>query len=294
MKKYFYIIICLSFAIFFNGCSTSNNSKANEDTVTKSEKVEPASYAKSPSEDNATLKDYYEIIGSCSTLSEKELKNLTQWRSDIRILANKYKDSLIINGLSNLKEVSLTFDDGADNKFTPAIIDVLNKKEVKGNFFFIGDNIDANPNVVKKAFNDGHLVLNHSLSHKDLSTLKEDDFKKEILANEEKIKKITGKAPALLRPPYGSIKENQIHITDSLGIKNILWSTDTLDWSQRDKNNIYKNVIDNVRPGEIILMHSNANRQATLDALPLIIDSLKEKGYNIVTLDKLLNVNAYK
>lgn len=98
----------------------------------------------------------------------------------------------------------------------------------------------------------------------------------------------------MIRPPFGTVNENIIQEAEKNNVVIILWSIDTLDWSQKESANIAQNVLGNVRPGDIILMHSDEDKQATAEALPTIIKGLQEKGYDIVGLDELLQLNAYK
>ena len=100
--------------------------------------------------------------------------------------------------------------------------------------------------------------------------------------------------PAIIRPPYGSINNDVLDVCKNNGEKVVLWSIDTLDWSQLEPDHIVQNVLSNVRPGDIILMHSTDGREATVEALPRIIEGLRQKGYDMVSLSVLLQTPAYK
>ena len=235
---------------------------------------------------------YYPILGESSNLSESSKDSMDNWRKYIVDLANKNKDLLFINGPNTSRNVALTFDDGPDDKVTPKILDILKNKGVNASFFFLGDNIDKYPEIALRTFEEGNLVLNHSTTHKDLSKLSKEDFAKEVDTTDDKIKNLIGKTPNIIRPPYGAISELDEYKERNLKIA--LWSIDTLDWSKRDKDNILSNVTNNIRPGDIILMHTSPDTEATAEALPLIIDYLKENNFNIVTLDELLGIPPYK
>lgn len=237
---------------------------------------------------------YIPILGESKNLTEKQKMSMDKWRKDIVELANKNKDSVVINGSTEKKRVALTFDDGPDGVITPKILNILKEKNVKASFFFIGKNIDLFPGIVKRTYNEGNLVLNHSLTHADLSNKEMKDIKKEVQNNEDKIYSLINKKPKLIRPPYGALTQNSINEIESLNYKMIIWSIDTLDWSQKESSNITRNVLDNVRNGDIILMHSNGDKKATAEALPAIINGLEKKGYEMVTLDQLLNVEPYQ
>lgn len=237
----------------------------------------------------------YDIVGDSNKLSDKQLKELIQWRKDAIEYATEYSEEVFINGQTEEKKICLTFDDGVDSKITPKVLDVLKQYNVKGSFFFIGETLERHADIVKRAFNEGHLVLNHSWSHPHLSKMiDENTVKDEILLTEDQLYNIIGKRPAIMRPPYGDIDKEVITCIANNNYKIVLWSIDTLDWSQREKDNIVNNIVRNVRPGDIVLMHTNDTKQATLDALPAIITTLKESGYEFVDVSEMLGIEPYK
>ncbi len=236
----------------------------------------------------------YSILGESKNLTKKQKEDMDKWRSEIVGLSKNNKDYIYINGGEGKKEVALTFDDGPDGKITPEILDILKKNNIHASFFFIGKYVDLYPDTVKRAYSEGNLVLNHSMSHIDLSNKSSEIIDKELLGNEDKIFNLINKRPAIMRPPYGAVTQLSADEIKKLGYKAVIWSIDTLDWSQKESSNISKNVLDNVRNGDIILMHSNADKKTTAEALPEIIKGLREKGYDMVTLDDLLGIAAYK
>lgn len=257
---------------------SSNNSLTKEtDTVAANVKIIP-----------------YEIKGVSNNLSLKAVNSMNKWREDIVNTAKENTDLVYTNGASNINAVSLTFDDGPDGNITPKILDVLKQNGIQANFFCIGTSAQNHSSIIKREFDEGNLVLNHSYSHADFTNKSNDFIQNELAKTDDIIYSIIGKKPLLFRPPYGIVNSNVIDIAKKNNEKIIIWSIDTLDWSQKDKYNIAKNVLDNVRPGEIILMHCNEDKLTTLESLPMIINGLKEKGYSIVTLDKLLNTPAYR
>ncbi|HEY8804097.1 MAG TPA: polysaccharide deacetylase family protein, partial [Clostridium sp.] len=148
--------------------------------------------------------------------------------------------------------------------------------------------------IIKQAYADGDVIANHSWSHKDFTTINAAEINNEVTLTENEINKVIGKRSALIRPPYGDINDAVQNTLTALNYKSIIWSIDTLDWEQREVDNIVKNVVNNVRPGDIILMHCNEDKKVTTEALPQIISKLKEMGYSFVTVDKLLDLSAYK
>jgi peptidoglycan-N-acetylglucosamine deacetylase len=238
--------------------------------------------------------EVYNIVGSSNKLSKKDQVDLDNWRHEIVYLAKKNKDTVFINGFTENKTVCLTFDDGPDGTITPRVLDILKAHHIKASFFFIGENVKEYPAVVKRAYNEDNLVLNHSYTHPKFSKLSEKDIKKELSLTETAIYNLIGKRTSIIRPPYGDVTQKTINILKGENYKTVIWSIDTLDWFQKDKKNIAGNVLKNVRPGDIILMHSIEGNRATLKALPIIIQGLQKMGYKFLDISEMLHVNAYK
>ncbi|MFO1445202.1 DUF4309 domain-containing protein [Bacillus sp. Bva_UNVM-123] len=233
-----------------------------------------------------------DIKGNSNKLTENAWKSMQDWRKQITLFAEK-QENVYTNG-PNIRKVALTFDDGPDEMVTQGIIDILNKYDVKGNFFFLGSKMKDYPQVVHNAYESGHLVLSHTYHHLDLTTLANNNVKTEITQTGKEIRSIIGKEPAILRTPYGATNEQIAKIAQQEGYSIVLWSIDTLDWSQMEAENIVYNVTNNLRNGDIILMHSNEDKSETEKALPRIIEALQERNYEIVTLEELLEVKAYQ
>lgn len=224
----------------------------------------------------------YEILGQHSSLSEQAFARMLKWRKEVRELTSRLgSKQIIINDTPNSNSVYLTFDDGPDSIITPSVVDILLKNGASGNFFFTGENIKKYPDVVKKVIESNNFVAGHTFSHTKLTDLSEEEIEKEIIEANNLIEKITGNKPVYFRPPYGAINDNVINISQKLNLKIILWSLDTLDWANKESNVIIKNVEENLRPGEIILMHSNSDRSETCEALGRVIKLIKSKGYKI-------------
>lgn len=236
----------------------------------------------------------YNILGKSNNLSEEQQKNMNKWRSDIVKFAGDNPGLVFINGFTSDKMVCLTFDDGPDDEITPQVLNILKRYHVKASFFFVGNKLEQHPDVVQRAYQDGHLVLSHSWSHQQLNLMERQEIKREIQLTEDKLYELIGQRPAFIRPPFGEIDGKVADVVKSKNGKVILWSIDTLDWSQREKNNIINNVTENVRPGDIILMHCDGDKTETVNALPEIITSLREKGYQFVDLGEMLKINPYQ
>lgn len=237
----------------------------------------------------------YNILGSTDKLGNAQMKSINDGRNYVVQFARKHPDEVYINGQTNEQRVSITFDDGPDSTVTPAVLDLFKKKNITANFFFLGNQIDFYPNVVRRAYDEGHIILNHSLNHPYFTQLDPHSIKAQVILTEDKIKRIIGKRPAMIRPPHGMVNDNVLSGIRGTNNRIVIWSIDTMDWVKNiEIPNVVGNVLDNVRPGDIILMHSGPGQRTALSALSDIIKGLFEKGYRIVGLGELLNVNPYK
>lgn len=184
----------------------------------------------------------------------------------------------------NKKVVALTFDDGPNPSTTTQALDTLAKYNVKATFFILGKNIAGNEDLLKRMKSEGHVVGNHSWDHPVLSKLSLEDAKKQITDTEDSLTKVLGSSSKLMRPPYGSITDD---IRNSLDLSFIMWNVDSLDWKSKNESAILTEIQHQVRNGSIVLMHDIHG--ATVNALPKIIEYLKEEGYTFVTVPEMLN-----
>ena len=171
-----------------------------------------------------------------------------------------------------VKEVFLTFDDGPNPDFTPAILDILKKYSVSATFFLLGQNAKAYPDLVEKIVNQGHSVANHTLSHSDLSLCKIGKIIQEI----QQCRKLVPDN-YILRPPYGNINVFSMLLAITLRYKLVFWSIDSFDHKKIPFEQVVNNVMqEQPRPGDVILLHDmNEN---VVQALPLIIEAFRAKG----------------
>ena len=180
------------------------------------------------------------------------------------------------------KMVALTFDDGPDSKTTPQALEILKRYNAKATFFMVGQNVAANPELAKRVLDEGHQLGIHTWSNPDLTKLPLNQSKKEILDTQEAIYKATGIRPMITRPPYGAINSTVQNAVDQ---SFIMWSVDSLDWKTRNTKAIMQEIVK-THPGSIILMHDI--HQTSIDALPSVLEYLKNNGYTLVTVDELL------
>lgn len=189
------------------------------------------------------------------------------------------------------KVCAISFDAAWGNEQTDDLLDTLDEYEVKTTFFLVGSWVKKYPESVKKIAEKGHDVGNHSSTHAHMPALSADKMKKEITDCNERVKKLTGKSPTLFRAPYGDYDNNVVNMVKSLDMYCVQWNIDSLDWKDPSVEQIVKNCTDKLVPGSIILLHNGAAN--TPAALPKIIEGIKDKGYKIVPISKLIPKGSY-
>ena len=181
--------------------------------------------------------------------------------------------------------VALTFDDGPNASSTPILLDGLKERKVRATFFLIGENVEKGENekIVKRMYEEGHLIGNHTYTHCNLSKLETGEAKKELEQTDTVIEKITGKQPAFARAPYGELP---VDSEQDLSRMYIGWTVDPLDWMTEDAGSVVKTVVEEINPGDIILLHDCY--PSSVQAAIRIVDLLQGKGYEFVTVDHLI------
>ncbi|GLZ05762.1 deacetylase [Actinomadura sp. NBRC 104412] len=182
------------------------------------------------------------------------------------------------------KCVALTFDDGPA-PVTGRLLDTLAAHRVRATFFLVGENVERYPEIVAREAREGHELANHSYSHPNLRRPSERAVRRQLRRTQEVIRRVTGVTPTLMRPPYGATDKGVAAITRELGLAQVLWSVDPLDWRVRDKRNVARVVSHEARKGAIVLMHDI--HPSTVAAVPRIIERLSRKGYFFVTVSEL-------
>ncbi len=177
--------------------------------------------------------------------------------------------------------VALTFDDGPKTE-TTQLLDVLKSKGVKATFFVVGKQCEKYPDVLKRISDEGHALGNHTYSHSALEYLHPQAIEKEIFRCQVAVRDITGREMRLIRPPGAHFGDKVKTIARKFGLRIVLYSANCSKVEGTTAEKIAKFVISSAKPGAVILMH-NLDR-VTLQALPRIIDELRAKGYDFVTL----------
>lgn len=191
------------------------------------------------------------------------------------------------------KTVAFTFDDGPSPNNTPKVLDILDKYGIKATFFLVGLQMQSSPNLVKEVMNRGHVIGNHTFTHswhpqREMAL-------KEFVRWESLLKELTGRETHLFRPPFGRTNSAFSLVALQRGYPLILWTNSGADTGTKKRDtlaqkaqSVYDNVVGNIHPGDIVILHDNADKAHTVQALPRIIEALKKKGYGFVTVPELL------
>lgn len=197
----------------------------------------------------------------------------------------------IYRGPQNVKKVALTFDDGP-NERTQEMLDMLKKLDVPATFFIVGYVAETEQDMVRKIYEAGHEIENHSYSHRRFNTLSDDEIEPEITKCAAIIKSITGHTSTYFRPPGGHSTEAVKKAAARQGITPVFWTIMCSQYEGEHYANLADHVLNNICNGAIILMHNG--EPATTSALAKIVPDLRARGYQFVRLDDLLKEsNSY-
>lgn len=204
--------------------------------------------------------------------------------------ADKTKQVIFRYKENDNMKIALTFDDGPHPYYTPEILKILDEFNVKATFFFVGQNVENYHEAAEKVLAGGHEIGNHTYTHHRVRSIEHDSLIEEINKCEDAIFTIDEYHPRLFRPPEGAFDKDVEKTALEFDYSVILWSIDTRDWEHASPDNILKNVLCNVKSGDILLMHDYISHSSpTPEALRMIIPTLIEKGYNFVTVSELIN-----
>lgn len=193
-------------------------------------------------------------------------------------------------GNSEDKKIYLTFDCGYENGYTPAILDALEKHNVKAAFFAVGNYLETSPDLVKRMVEEGHIVGNHTYHHPDMSQISDPaSFQEEITSLEKKYQEITGlEMQKFYRPPQGKYSESNLKMAQELGYQTVFWSLAYVDWyvdQQPTQEEAYAKLLPRIHPGAVVLLHSTSKTNAEI--LDDLLTKWEQEGYTFGTLNEL-------
>lgn len=188
-------------------------------------------------------------------------------------------------------KVAISFDCAWGTEHTDEILKNLKASDVKATFFMVEFWTKKYPDYVKKLVDEGHEIGTHSATHSYMSKLKEEEIRAELTSSSEAITAITGKKVELFRPPYGDYNNTLIDTCNDMGLYPIQWDVDSLDWKDLSAGDIAARIVERVKSGSIILCHNNGLH--TAEALPIIFDTLRARGFEFVPIGELIYRENY-
>ena len=200
------------------------------------------------------------------------------------------KNNGIAMGNNVDKYIYLTFDEGYEAGYTPQILNTLKENNVKATFFITAHYLNTQPELVKQMIDEGHIIGNHTVNHKSMPSLTENQINSEVMDLHKTIYEKFKYEMKYIRPPMGEFSEKSISATNSLGYKTVMWSFAYEDWNenkQPDETQAKKKILDNVHNGEIMLLHGNSKTNTNI--LGNIIKEIKNMGYEFKSLDEFKN-----
>ena len=199
-------------------------------------------------------------------------------------LIDKYNG--IAMGNNEEKVIYLTFDLGYEAGYTSKIIDTLKEKNVQGTFFITAHYLNTAADLVERMINEGHIVGNHTVNHKSMPDLSDEEIKNELMKLNQAVYEKFGYEMKYMRPPRGEFSERTLKITENLGFKTVMWSFAYVDWKE-DSQPSYDEALDiiksNFHNGEIMLLHATSKTNSEI--MGQIIDEARKQGYEFKSLD---------
>ncbi len=195
------------------------------------------------------------------------------------------------------KRVALTFDDGPSPRWTPKILDELKKAGVKATFFMIGYHVQKYPEIARRVVAEGHMVGNHGFAHSVILYYTPAEIEEEIRYAEHVIREATGVTTRFFRPPKAWLRRAVKQKIQAMGYRVVLWSLNSKDWVSFNHKYIVHYIASRVKNGDILLFHDSGNvfsregghRGQTVETIPHLVEVLRKKGYEFVTIEELLN-----
>ena len=287
MKKAVYLTLALIILLLVGSCGGENSDKPEKNSAP----------AENTSEEEKELPQSDKFVTAAKDFSNLQLDDITKPVYDALGVWDRQEKNLPMS-LPEIKPfepapseqiVYLTFDDGPDDKNTPAILDILKENQVPATFYVLGEMVEKNPEVLKRIFEEGHAIGNHSYNHnyKELYASPW-AFVEQFIKTDEIIQAYVGVRPLIIRAPggtAGAFDANYWEMLKSMGYVEHDWNIATQDATPQKPNastqinNILRQLGQNPPHNVILLMHSNGGKEETVKALPDIIKLFKDWGY---------------
>ncbi|MCP3775412.1 polysaccharide deacetylase family sporulation protein PdaB [Paenibacillus sp. MZ04-78.2] len=202
---------------------------------------------------------------------------------------SQYEPAAVYSIPTERKLIALTFDISWGDTRTEPILQILENKGIRNATFFLSSPwTKSHPDTVSKIVKGGWEIGSHGHKHVNYSSLSDEEIRAQIKTAHQVIQEVTGASPNLLRLPNGDFDKRVLQIANELRYTVIQWDTDSQDWMNKGVDTIINRVLSKAHPGDIVLFHASDSVKQTHEALPVIIDKLREKGYEFVTVSQLM------
>ena len=189
------------------------------------------------------------------------------------------------------KKIAISFDCAWGTDYTDKLLEVLGREQVHATFFMVEFWAEKYPDYVKKIDEAGHEIGTHSATHSYMSRQSEAEIRAELGSSAQAIEAVTGKEVELFRAPYGDYDDLLVDTAQAMGLYTIQWDVDSLDWKDLSASDIASRIVDSAKSGSIILCHNNGLH--TAEALPIVLDTLRARGYEFVPVGELIYRENY-
>lgn len=192
------------------------------------------------------------------------------------------------------RQIALTYDDGPNDPHTMRLLEVLAKHNVRATFFMIGRYVQQRPDIARQVLRAGHVVGNHTFTHPLLIYKSDAVLRKELKDCREALQDAIGEASNFFRPPFGGRRPATLRIARKLGLEPIMWNVTGYDWNAPPAAVIEQKVTDQIRGGDVVLLHDGghkqmgADRSQTVLATDQLITRYKSQGYSFVTIPEMI------
>lgn len=205
-------------------------------------------------------------------------------RGDDSSVASRVLDP-IYQGNSGEKAVAIAVNVDWGEEYIPQMLKSFKENQAEVTFFVSGKWAEKNPELLKEMKAAGHSIQNHGYKHLHFNNISAEEASKQIKKAEEIINKTVGEKPRFFAPPYGEYNQQLLNVVAALDYELIMWSIDTIDWQRPDPATIVKRVSNKLHNDAIILMHPT---DPTVKALPAMLEKIKQDGYKMLTIDKII------
>lgn len=213
-------------------------------------------------------------------------------KEQISVFSAEEGPAAIYSVETDKKLIALTFDISWGKERPGPILDILEQKGVKSATFFLSSPwSQSEPEIVQRIKDMGFEIGSHGHKHVNYSELSDEDIRKQIQVSHQILSTMIGKEPNLIRLPNGDFDKRVLKIADDLGYRVIQWDTDSRDWMNPGVDQIVQRVLKRAHAGDIVLLHASDSCKQTHLALPIIIDKLRQQGYEFVTVSELIAVS---